>query len=62
MGTTSEEHVIEVEMDDPADTGNGPRIDIIVDLEAPHARHNLNKLLFRLYQDSPYLKIFVNKW
>ena len=39
-----------------------PRIDLIVDLEAPHARHNLNKLLFRLYQDSPYLRIFVNKW
>jgi hypothetical protein len=33
-----------------------------VDLEAPYARHNLNKLLFRLYQDSPYLRIFVNKW
>ena len=39
-----------------------PRIDIIVDLEAPHARHNLNKLLFKLYADSPYLRIFVNKW
>ena len=39
-----------------------PRIDIIVDLEAPFSRHNLNKLLFRLYQDSPYLRIFVNKW
>ena len=39
-----------------------PRIDIIVDLEAPHARHNLNKLLFKLYHDSPYLRIFVNKW
>ena len=39
-----------------------PRIDIIVDLEAPYARHNLNKLLYRLYQDSPYVRIFVNKW
>ena len=39
-----------------------PRIDLIVDLDAPHARHNLNRLLFRLYQDSPYLRIFVNKW
>lgn len=39
-----------------------PRIDIIVDLEAPHARGNLNKLLYRLYSDSPYMRIFVNKW
>ena len=38
------------------------RIDIIVDLKAPNARSNLNKLLHRLYADSPYLKIFVNKW
>ena len=38
------------------------RIDIIVDLQAPNARSNLNKLLHRLYSDSPYLKIFVNKW
>ena len=38
------------------------RIDIIADLEAPYARGNLNKLLYRLYQESPYLKIFVNKW
>jgi len=38
------------------------RIDIIADLEAPFARHNLNKLLFKLYEDSPYLRIFVNKW
>ena len=44
------------------DTDSAPRIDIIVDLEAPYARHNLNKLLFKLYQDSPYLRIFVNKW
>ena len=39
-----------------------PRIDVIADLEAPHARHNLNKLLYRLYNNSPYLRIFVNKW
>ena len=39
-----------------------PRIDVIVDLEAPFARQNLNRLLFKLYQDSPYLRIFVNKW
>ena len=38
------------------------RIDIIADLEAPYARGNLNKLLYRLYQNSPYLCIFVNKW
>ena len=44
------------------DSEPAPRIDIIADLEAPYARHNLNKLLFRLYQDSPYLRIFVNKW
>lgn len=35
---------------------------MIVDLEAPFARHNLNRLLFKLYSDSPYLRIFVNKW
>ena len=39
-----------------------PRIDIIVDLEAPHARHNLNRLLFRLYSESPFIRVFVNKW
>ena len=38
------------------------RIDIIVDLQAPNARGNLNKLLHRLYSESPYLKIYVNKW
>lgn len=39
-----------------------PRIDIIVDLEAPYSRGNLNKLLYKLYSESPYLRIFVNKW
>jgi len=39
-----------------------PRIDIIVDLTSPQARGNLNKLLLKLYSDSPYLRIFVNKW
>ena len=40
---------IEVELDNPSEAEFMPRIDIIVDQDAPHARHNLNKLLYRLY-------------
>ena len=39
-----------------------PRVDIVVDLEAPYSRHNLNRLLYLLYNESPFIRVFVNKW
>lgn len=59
---TGQSDINNVEKAEDPDGDINPRIDVIVDLEAPHARGNLNKLLLKLYNDSPYLRIFVNKW
>ena len=64
LSAVDDHRAVQSEINDDFKNGEDvhARIDIIADLDAPYARGNLNKLLYRLYQESPYLKIFVNKW
>ena len=38
------------------------RVDIVIDLEAPFAKHNLRRLLLQFDNEKSGLEICVNKW